>query len=215
MIKAPLFLRQSGRNEGSKASTAGSEETLTVKISMINADGSVNTAMPKSDLEAIKGQDIKLILEMGEYSWIIYGKDIKDIKDVNLEVKLDHKAVPERVLEIVAGGRPVRQMSLTFDGELGFRGYLKINLGLQHAGEYANLYFYDSNTDPTSISTDRIDDEGNALFEFSHASDYVIVIGEVVPATTDSNVGWWIVLLIAAVIGGIVEVGLILHGRKV
>ncbi len=188
------------QNAIAQAIAGGDAVTPTVKVSMINEDGSVATVVPKGILEAAKGQDVDVVLDMGGYSWTINGKDIKELKDVNLEVKMDANAVPSKVIEKLAGGKPTRQLSLTFDGDFGFKADLNLNLGSENAGQYGNLYYYDSNGSLVFMNAGKIDASGNASLEFSHASDYVIVIGEDMTEAENSSNVWWIVLIVVAAV---------------
>lgn len=198
-----------------KAASTGSDvETPTVKVSMVNEDGSVATAVPKSILEAAKGQDVDVVLDMGGYSWKINGKDIKELKDVNLEVKLDDNKVPTKLIDKLAGGQPTRQLSLAFDGDFGFKADLSINLGSQYEGQYGNLYYYDSNGKLVFMNAGEIDKDGNVSLEFSHASDYVIVIGEDMTNSEYSSNVWWIVLIIVSVVVVGSVTGFVIYRKK-
>lgn len=201
------------QNAIAQATAGGDVVTPKVKVSMINDDGSVATVVPKGILEAAKGQDVDVVLDMGGYSWTINGKDIKELKDVNLEVKINSNAIPNRIIDKLAGGKPTRQLSLTFDGDFGFKADLNLNLGSEYAGQYGNLYYYDSSGKLVFMNAGKIDESGNASLEFSHASDYVVVIGEDMTELENSSNVWWIILIIVAVIvlGG---VGVAVYRKK-
>ena len=54
-----------------------------------------------------------------------------------------------------------------------------INMGSANAGLYANLYYYNETTGALEfVTVDQINEDGIAELVFSHASDYVIVVGE-------------------------------------
>ncbi len=138
------------------------------------------TVVTKEMLEAAKGKDVNLVLNMGAYSWTINGKNIaaKNLKDINLEVTLDTNAIPSETVKKLAGDNPVRQLSLTYEGDFGFQATLSFNIGSQYAGQYGNLYYYDSNGRMVFINAGAIDKAGNVSLNFSHASDYAVVISK-------------------------------------
>ncbi len=138
------------------------------------------TVVPKEILEAAKGKDVNIILDMGGYTWTINGMDIlaSDLQDINLEVKFDTNAIPSNVVKALAGDNPVRQISLTHNGDFGFKATLTMNAGAEYSGKYGNLYYYDSDGKMVFINAGTIDEIGNVSLEFSHASDYLLVMSD-------------------------------------
>lgn len=150
------------------------------------------TVVPTEVLEAAKGKDVVVELNMGGYTWEINGKDIlaSNLKDINLEVKMDSHAVPSNIVKELAGDNPVKQLSLTHNGNFGFKANLKINVGNEYKGKYGNLYYYDSDGKMVYMNAGKIDENGNVVVSFSHASDYVIVINDknMAPSTNNKDV---------------------------
>ena len=144
----------------------------------ISMDGA--TVVPKDVLEAAQGKDVEIKLDMGGYTWTINGKDIlaEDLKDINLEVKQNSNAIPNKVIQSLAGDNPTQQLSLTHNGDFGFKASLTINVGSQYHGQYGNLLYYDSDGKVVFINAGMIDENGNVTLTFSHASDYVIVMNK-------------------------------------
>lgn len=144
----------------------------------ISMDGA--TVVPKDVLEAAQGKDVEIKLDMGGYTWTINGKDIlaEDLKDINLEVKQNSNAIPNKVIQSLAGDNPTQQLSLTHNGDFGFKASLTINVGSQYHGQYGNLFYYDSDGKVVFINAGMIDENGNVTLTFSHASDYVIVMNK-------------------------------------
>lgn len=101
---------------------------------------------------------------------------MKKYKD--LEVKFNTGAIPDRIADRVAGDSPVVQLSLTHEGEFGFQASLTFNIGAENAGKFGNLYYYDSDGRMVYMGTDAIPADGNVTFNFSHASDYMVVISD-------------------------------------
>ncbi len=190
--------------ESSAQSSTASGKKETVTVDMKKADGTYETEVPKEVLTAAKGSNVDVVFDMGGYQWTINGKDIKDAKDVNLEVKMNTNAVPKNIVSKLAGKNDTVQLSLSHDGEFGFKAALKIALDKKYAGKFGNLYYYNKGKlEP--VQAGKIDKNGNVTFTFEHASDYVIVIDEknqinTAPPTSDhSPIIPFAVLLIAAI----------------
>ena len=175
-------------NAGGQPSVLPSE-TINSVVSAINgaaAGENITVAMggatvvPKEILEAAKGKDVNIVLDMGGYTWTINGMDIlaSELKDINLEVKFDTNAIPSNVVKAMAGDNPVRQISLTHNGDFGFKATLTMNAGAEYSGKYGNLYYYDSDGKMVFINAGTIDESGNVSLEFSHASDYLLVMSD-------------------------------------
>ena len=140
------------------------------------------TVVPKDVIDSIKGKDTTLVLDMGNgLSWKIFGKDITgaagDI-DFGVTVGADAgKSIPVDVINNVTGERYSINLTLAYDGELGFKATLTVNMESKNAGLYANLFYYNEQTGELEfICAGQIDADGNAELEFTHASDYTIVV---------------------------------------
>lgn len=148
-------------------------EGATIPIDMKKA-----TVIPKEVQEAIQGKSVSIVLQMDSYSWTLNGMDVAatNLKDIDLEVKIDTNAIPSNIVASIAGDSPTTQLSLTHNGDFGFRANLSLNLGSEHAGSTGNLYYYDSDGKLIFINAGQIGADGSTSLPFSHASDYVIVI---------------------------------------
>ena len=138
------------------------------------------TVISKEILEAAKGKDVEIQLDMGDYTWTIQGQDIQTAypEDINLSVNVDADAIPSDVIQELAGDNPTRQLSLAHEGDFGFQAELTLNVGGEYAGKYGNLFYYDSDGKLVFINAGTITPEGNVSLTFSHASDYVIVFSD-------------------------------------
>ena len=145
--------------------------------------------MPKDILEAARGKDVNIVLEMEGYSWTINGTTVlsKNLEDINLEVTRHTNYIPNRIVSALAGSNPVEQISLTHNGHFGFTANLTLNVGNQYAGQDGNLYYYDSDGKMVFINAGTIDNNGNVSLAFSHASDYAIVINKKQVSVTDGT----------------------------
>ena len=184
-----------------KVKESEKDENAQIVVDMKNTDGSIATVVPKEILEAAKNQNVEIVLDMGDYSWTINGTDIKgsNLKDVNLEVKMDTKNIPSAAIDKIAKGHKTRQLSLTYNGDFGFKAELTINVGKDNEGQYGNLYYYDSNGKLVFMNAGKIDENGNVSLWFSHASEYVVVISDkpVVADTSDNtNIYFYVIMLV-------------------
>ncbi len=165
-------------------------ETVTVDMSQQAAEsGKPATFVPTQILEAAREKEATVVLDMGDYSWIINGKDVKDgkLEAIDLEVVLDTQAIPTETVDALAGDKPTKQLSLIHEGDFGFKAVLKIQVGAEYAGKLGKLYYYNANNELEYITADEIDAQGYAELAFSHASDYVVVMEEQEPAPTDPD----------------------------
>ena len=140
------------------------------------------TVVPKDIIDSIKGKDTTLVLDMGNgLSWKIYGKDITDAAgDIDFDVTVGAdagKSIPVDVINNVTGEHSSLNLTLAYDGEFGFAATLTVNMESKNAGLYANLFYYNEQTEELEfISAGQIDPDGNVELVFTHASDYTIVV---------------------------------------
>ena len=159
----------------SQLDEAKSGETVTVAMNG-------TTVVPKDIFDSIKGEDVTLVLDMGNgLSWKINGQDITEPSgdiDFGVTVGADAgKSIPVDVINNVTGERSSMNLSLAYDGEFGFTATLAINMESKNAGLYANLFYYNEQTGELEfVSAGQIDADGNVELEFTHASDYTIAI---------------------------------------
>lgn len=136
--------------------------------------------LPTDVLKEIKNRNITLILDGKDYYWEIYGKNvINSSTNANLTVTIADGIIDDKFLGGIKNFADTTQFNIAYDGKLPFKGYLSIDVGDEHAGRYANLFYFDD-SDFTLSRTYcvTIDKNGYATFPFSHASDYVIVIAD-------------------------------------
>lgn len=154
----------------------------TIRVDMGNA-----TVVPKEILEAAKGKDVNIQLNMNGYTWTIHGASIlaNDLKDINLKVIPDTNNIPGKTIQALAGDNPIRQLTLAHEGDFGFKATLTLNMGNEYSGKYGNLYYHDSDGKMVFINAGQISPNGDVSLEFSHASDYVIVMNDKEMAQTD------------------------------
>lgn len=146
----------------------------------VTVDMGSATVVSKEILEAAKGKDVDIVLDMGGYTWTINGEDISasNLKDIDLEVTRGTTNIPNNLISALAQGNPVQQISLTHNGDFGFQASLTLNVGAQYEGKYGNLYYYDSDGRMVFMNAGVIGENGNVTLSFSHASEYAIVISD-------------------------------------
>jgi len=146
------------------------------------------TSVPTEILEAAKGKYVNVVLVMDGYSWTINGKDIQTIYNrdrTDLKVTKNTNNIPGSTVTAIAGSNPSMQISLAHEGDFGFKATLRIGVGSEHAGKYGNLYYHDSAGKMVFINAGQINSEGNVSLEFSHASDYLLVMSAQAMSQTD------------------------------
>ena len=159
----------------SQLDKAKSGDTVTVAMNG-------TTVVPKDIFDSIKGENVTLVLDMGNgLSWKINGQDITEPSgdiDFGVTVGADAgKSIPVDVINNVTGERYSMNLTLAYDGEFGFTATLTVNMESKNAGLYANLFYYNEQTGELEfVSVGQIDADGNVELEFTHASDYTIVV---------------------------------------
>ena len=188
-------LKGSGTEPGGVRLPADEVANITAKIQNAQAGASIKidmkkaTVVPKEVLEAVQGKEVDIILDMGGYSWTIGGTEVlaSNLKDVDLEVKVGVDVVPSGLVSSIAEGKPTTQISLTHNGDFGFRADLSLNLGSENSGGTSSLYYYDSSGKLIFMNAGKIGADGSTSLSFSHASDYVIVVEKAAPPATDNE----------------------------
>ncbi len=190
-------LKGGGTEPGGVRLPADEVAKITAEIQNAQAGASIRidmkkaTVVPKEVLEAVQGKEVDIILDMGGYSWTIGGTEVlaSNLKDVDLEVKVGVDAVPSGLVSSIAEGKPTTQLSLTHNGDFGFRADLSLNLGSENSGGTSSLYYYDSSGKLIFMNAGKIGADGRTSLSFSHASDYVIVVEKAAPPATDKEEG--------------------------
>lgn len=139
------------------------------------------TTLPKDILGAIKGKDVNIILDMGSgIKWSINGKSVTKISgNVNMGVGIGKGSISADVLNKLSGERYNVTMRLMHNGEFGFTAVLSVALRKQDAGLFANLFYSNKTTKLLEyVASALIGEDGTTGFEFTHASDYAIVVDD-------------------------------------
>ncbi len=165
-------------NNGKSGWEAISEEIVrTGNTGIVTVDMNGTTELPKNITEEIAGKDIDLILDMGGgISWTINGLTVSNSGTVDMSVTKNTKNITVDVVNNVSGESFTMQISLAHNGEFGFTAKLSIELGKKNDGLYANLFYYNTDKGELEFADCSIIENGKASIEFTHASDYAVVI---------------------------------------
>ena len=173
----PFIKDENGKDGWSiiKEELGSAEDGSTVTVDMNGA-----TVVPGNVFDTLRGRDVTVVFDMGGgITWSVNGKDVTfgNTSDIDLSVKSDTENIPVDVINNITGERYSIQISLAHNGEFGFTAVLSINLGSGNAGRKASLYYYNGGALELMCESE-ISADGTARLTFTHASDYLIVIGE-------------------------------------
>lgn len=157
------------------------EAEITKDGGEITVEMNDTTEVPGDILNSIKDKDITITFDMGDgVSWSVNGTDItSQVGNIDFGVTVGSSGIPVDVINNVTGENYSLQLSLSYDGEFGFTAMLSVDLGAESAGCYASLFYYnETNGELEFISESKITDEGVANLEYTHASDYIVVVNE-------------------------------------
>lgn len=150
------------------------------------------TKIPANVFESIKGKDVTVTYKVSDKaSWIINGKDITGnvTATIDLGLVVGTSDIPKQKVAALADGNETIQLSLNYDGAFGFEGILRLSIGTDYSGKVANLYYYNEKTGKFEYyQAVQVKEDGTVDFEFSHASDYVIVLNDTDMSQTTSSV---------------------------
>ncbi len=140
------------------------------------------TTVPAEVFNSMIGKDITITFKLSDnVSWIVNGKNIvSKLKDaIDLGVTVGKSSIPADKIKALAGDNKTIELSLAHDGAFGFDATLRINVGAENSGKYANLYYYNEKTGALEyVQALKVNADGTVDFKFSHASDYVIVLSD-------------------------------------
>ncbi len=180
---APFLKGENGKEgwdvicEDVKAASTGEEITI---------DMNGTTVAPGNLFELIRGENVTVVFDMGNgIAWSVNGKDVTDIKgDIDFGVTFGTEAgktIPVDVINSITGEHTSMNLTLAYNGEFGFTAALTVNLEESNAGYYANLFYYNpDNSNLEFVCAGQIGKDGNVNLTFTHASDYTIVIAEII-----------------------------------
>lgn len=143
--------------------------------SKINVDMGNTTNVPKNVMNAIKGKNVDIVLDMGDgITWTINGKDVTDPQSIDFSVTKKKNQIPEDMISDPSNTIP---LVLAHNGNFGCSATLSIDLK-GNDNKVANLYYYNTKTKELEFVDSSVIVNGKASLIFTHASDWAIVISD-------------------------------------
>ncbi|MDE7339430.1 MAG: Ig-like domain-containing protein [Lachnospiraceae bacterium] len=140
------------------------------------------TILTTEKMQMAKEQNFDLLLDMGgAVSWSIDvdSIDASIMAEVDMGVELGTNNVPQELISTILNGNKYLEITLAHQGEFGFEPVLNVALGKEYSGKYANLFYYDPETETLEFICDAIiGPDGVASLRFEHASCYLIVVSD-------------------------------------
>lgn len=205
------------------------EETAdVVKITMRHS-----TMLNKDKLAIITDGNCNLELIMADgVKWKINLSNVDDIHSLNVDmaVTMNEAEIPEDVLATLPQDCVTILMSLAHEGPFEFEATLSVPVNKLNAGKFANLFFYNSNSNEMEfVTASLVAEDGTAEFLMPHASDYVIVLAEnslnpdeeeitsmeksPITETSNLSVSTGLLIIIIGVVAILVVIGIVLGIR--
>lgn len=140
------------------------------------------TILTPEKIQMAKEQNFDLLLDMGNaVTWSIDVESIDEsaMKEVDMGVTLGTESVPQELISTILNGNKYLEVTLAHQGTFGFEPVMNIALGKEYSGQYANLFYYDSEKESLEfICSALIGADGVASLRFEHASCYLIIVSE-------------------------------------
>ncbi|WP_049962866.1 transglutaminase domain-containing protein [Ruminococcus sp. HUN007] len=136
--------------------------------------------LPAAAIDAMRNRNIRISLDLGDYSWNIKGKDVTAEKanDLNLEIKKDQGTIPEEMLSSIADKRKsVIELDLQHEGDFGLKASINYALGAQYINNVAVLYSYDRlGSRMDKVNTSMVDSNGKLQMDLDQSASYALVL---------------------------------------
>ena len=192
-----------GENDGGEAGSSN----VTVKPVIELEDNTVITGETLTNM-GIAGE-VELKLDNG-VTWDIdlTGTDMAALS-IDLQVDIGSAEIPEEVIGKLNCDE-YTLMSLSHDGEFGFKVKLSVPVPESEQGRYANLYYYNPVTRKTELVDSVLVADSMATFSMSHASDYVITFTDKQQVVGNGLNVMMIILIILIVVVGLGVLGFLL-----
>lgn len=139
-----------------------------------------DSPVPATLLSAAKSAGSDIVIGMNNHvQWSISAASIEDVSsDIDLTIKDSAVSVPDDLVTAAEEyGTIGREFDITHEGGFGFSAYLTLPVNTTSASDYANLLYYNPDTNALEIMDScKVDDSGYASFHMQHASSYLVVI---------------------------------------
>lgn len=160
------------------------------KPQAVNITMNQSAALPGDVLASIKGKNIDLVLNYGEYTWTINGQSIKESSALSQEYNLKVSEVTDGSIKsditratnaaLKTSGLKdknvqIKQLEIAHKGEFPFTARLSLTIPVKYAGKYTFLNYYNEEKGKIEPAAYGITEEdGKVSFTLSHASVYVL-----------------------------------------
>lgn len=140
------------------------------------------TILTPEKMQMAKEQNFDLLLDMGgAVTWSIDVDSIDEaaMAEVDMGIALGTSNVPQELISTILDGNKYLEITLAHQGVFGFEPVLNIALGKEYSGKYANLFYYNPETENLEFICDAvIGPDGVASLCFEHASCYLIIVSD-------------------------------------
>lgn len=131
--------------------------------SKINVDMGNSTNIPKNVMNAIRGKNVDIVLDMGDgITWTINGKDVTNPQSVDFSVIKKKNSIPEDMISDPSNTIP---LVLAHNGNFGCSATLSIDLK-GNDNKVANLYYYNTKTKELEFVDSSVIINGKASLVF-------------------------------------------------
>ncbi len=212
-LNKPTTAETPGDNEG--VSTAAEE--VKSKATLLSLEGDTHLTGEKL-ADIAEGTQI-LQVEMPE-SGVVWNIDLEGIDtsnlDVDLSVTFNESQIPAAVVDGLDSSDYIL-MTLGHNGAFGFKATLDVPVGTEHAGKFANLYYFNPDSSEMEfVESVAVSGDGKASFKFEHASEYAITFSDKM-LTGPSPFKTYMILIVLVTImlvGAVVTVSVINVSRR-
>jgi hypothetical protein len=145
----------------------------------LNVNGAKDPKIPTELLQALKGRQGKLAVDLGNCTCTIDGAALANIPDAE-SIDLSMTMEKDAELSAAAGGADVYQMHFAHSGQLPGPFTYRFKAGESKPGDTLYLYFYyDQSGVVEGIQTAVVDADGYVTFTIYHCSSYFVAGGVV------------------------------------
>ena len=153
----------------------GEKKTVAIQLNK-------NTEISQKIVEMAKEHGVDLEVSLpNALKWTIKADSLGDgmPSSINLNAQIVNEVIEKEVIQTVVTEEEYMELSLSHDGIFGFEATLTIPVEEKYVGQTANLFYFNEKTKELEfIMASPVDEDGNVLLDFNHASDYVIVFAE-------------------------------------
>ena len=143
----------------------------------INIDASNDSIISKKLFDAIKGSDKTLYIKFNDNEWIVKGKDIKNVKDVNVRTTIDDASMHKKISKMVKDAIIINfSDNGILPGKMNVRLFNDKDVSTIIKNKDINLYFYNEKVNKFELVKEKIKltEDNYYELELSHNSKYVI-----------------------------------------